>query len=199
MVFFASGAGSGLAVVRESVFHVQEADLWGTNLIAALRRHGDKPTKWQRMLISDWPVIRKPSLPQSCSAEEAGGQQRSGIASIDSLDRVCARKLVPTPGLQALNSNGRMLDVTNHQRAIGIRRRHCRRCRRAGLPRLTVCRRSNCRHRRLCVRLRPEALSWCGNMCALRKPLRSGYRVLAQFRSFLTATHDRDLLLTVAK
>jgi hypothetical protein len=36
-------------------------------------RNGDKPTKWQRMLISDWPVIRKPSLPQSCSAEEASG------------------------------------------------------------------------------------------------------------------------------
>jgi hypothetical protein len=57
--------------------------------------------------------------PQLSSAKEAGGQQHRGIASIDSQDGMRARELVTTPGLQSLNSNGRVVDVTNHHQVIG--------------------------------------------------------------------------------
>jgi len=63
----------------------------------------------------------KPEAPkQLCSAEEAGGQQRSGIASINSLGRVRARELVSMPGLQTSNSNRRVIDVANHHRSISV-------------------------------------------------------------------------------
>src|SRR6516225_5320558 len=78
----------------------------GVSLPDIMARQGIHPETPQVPFTPGWDQ-------QLCSAEEAGGQQCRGVASINSLGCVRARELVSTAGLQASNSNQRVIDVAD--------------------------------------------------------------------------------------